>query len=116
MKTMPELRDASTDQQENGLEARLVVDRDTASRLGLTMQDVDNVLYDAFGQRQVSTMYTGLNQYYVVMEVDPKYQMSPDALDNIYIKASNVSGAPTAMSSIATAPTSLASTSPAVGG
>ncbi len=72
MKTMPELRDASTDQQENGLEAKLVVDRDTASRLGLTMNDVDNVLYDAFGQRQVSTMYTGLNQYYVVMEVDPE--------------------------------------------
>ena len=72
MKNMPELRDVSTDQQENGLEASLVVDRDTASRLGLTMQDIDNVLYDAFGQRQVSTMYTGLNQYYVVMEVDPE--------------------------------------------
>ena len=89
MKKMPELRDASTDQQENGLEARLVVDRDTASRLGLTMQDVDNVLYDAFGQREVSTMYTGLNQYFVVMEVDPKYQRDPDSLKNIYIKSSN---------------------------
>ena len=53
------------------------------------MQDVDNVLYDAFGQRQVSTMYTGLNQYYVVMEVDPQYQRDPDSLKNIYIKSSN---------------------------
>jgi multidrug efflux pump len=94
MKKMPELRDASTDQQENGLEARLVVDRDTASRLGLTMQGVDNVLYDAFGQRQVSTMYTGLNQYYVVMEVDPKYQRDPDALRNIYIRSSNGTNVP----------------------
>jgi multidrug efflux pump len=94
MKTMPELRDASTDQQENGLEARLVVDRDTASRLGLTMQDVDNVLYDAFGQRQVSTMYTGLNQYYVVMEVDPKYQRDPDSLKGIYIRSSNGTNVP----------------------
>jgi hydrophobe/amphiphile efflux-1 (HAE1) family protein len=94
MKTMPELRDASTDEQQNGLEARLVVDRDTASRLGLTMNDVDNVLYDAFGQRQVSTMYTGLNQYYVVMEVDPKYQRDPDSLRNIYIRSSNGTNVP----------------------
>jgi hydrophobe/amphiphile efflux-1 (HAE1) family protein len=94
MKAMPELRDASTDQQENGLEARLVVDRDTASRLGLTMQAIDNVLYDAFGQRQVSTMYTGLNQYYVVMEVDPKYQRDPDSLKGIYIRSSNGTNVP----------------------
>jgi hydrophobe/amphiphile efflux-1 (HAE1) family protein len=94
MKKMSELRDASTDQQENGLEARLVVDRDTASRLGVTMQAVDNVLYDAFGQRQVSTMYTGLNQYYVVMEVDPKYQRDPDSLKSIYIKSSNGTNVP----------------------
>jgi multidrug efflux pump subunit AcrB len=94
MKTMPELRDASTDQQENGLEARLVVDRDTASRLGLTMQNIDNVLYDAFGQRQVSTMYTGLNQYYVIMEVDPKYQRDPDSLKGIYIRSPNGTNVP----------------------
>jgi multidrug efflux pump len=94
MKTMPELRDASTDQQENGLEARLVIDRDTASRLGVTAQDVDNVLYDAFGQRQVSTMYTGLNQYYVIMEVDPRYQRDPDSLKNIYIRSSNGTNVP----------------------
>jgi hydrophobe/amphiphile efflux-1 (HAE1) family protein len=94
MKTLPELRDASTDQQENGLEARLVVDRDTVSRLGLTMNDVDNVLYDAFGQRQVSTMYTGLNQYYVVMEVDPKYQRDPDSLKGIYLRSSSGTNVP----------------------
>jgi multidrug efflux pump len=109
MKTMPELRDASTDQQENGLEARLVVDRDTASRLGLTMQDVDNVLYDAFGQRQVSTMYTGLNQYYVVMEVDPKYQRDPDSLHNIYIRSSSGTNVPlSTISHFETRRTSLA--------
>jgi multidrug efflux pump subunit AcrB len=86
---MPELRDVSTDQQNRGLSANLVIDRDTAARLGITASAIDQVLYDAFGQRQVSTMYTGLNQYFVVMEVDPKYQLSPDALNGIYIKANN---------------------------
>jgi multidrug efflux pump len=92
MRTMPELRDPSTDQQNQGLAANLVIDRDTASRLGITAAAIDNVLYDAFGQREVSTMYTALNQYFVVMEVDPKYQLSPDALNGIYIKANNVAG------------------------
>jgi multidrug efflux pump len=99
MRTMPELRDASTDQQNQGLAANLVIDRDTAARLGVSTQAIDQVLYDAFGQRQVSTMYTGLNQYFVVMEVDPQFQLSPDALNNIYVKASNVTGAQPAMSS-----------------
>ncbi len=71
-KTMPELRDVSTDQQNQGLAANLVIDRDAASRLGITAAAIDNVLYDAFGQREVSTMYTPLNQYYEVMEVDPQ--------------------------------------------
>jgi multidrug efflux pump len=88
MKAMPELRDVSTDQQNQGLAANLVIDRDSASRLGITAAAIDNVLYDAFGQREVSTMYTGLNQYFVVMEVDPKYQLSPDSLNGIYIKSS----------------------------
>jgi multidrug efflux pump len=88
MRSMPELRDVSTDQQDQGLAANLVIDRDTASRLGITATMIDQVLYDAFGQREVSTMYTGLNQYFVVMEVDPKYQSSPDALNGIYIKSS----------------------------
>ena len=75
MREMPELKDVSSDQQNQGLAANLVIDRDTASRLGISMQAIDQVLYDAFGQRQVSTMYTGLNQYFVVMEVDPQYQI-----------------------------------------
>jgi hydrophobe/amphiphile efflux-1 (HAE1) family protein len=85
---MPELRDVSTDQQDQGLAANLVIDRDTASRLGISAETIDQVLYDAFGQREVSTMYTALNQYYVVMEVDPRYQRSPDSLNGIFIKAS----------------------------
>jgi multidrug efflux pump len=89
MRAMPELRDVSTDQQNQGLAANLVIDRDTASRLGITAAAIDNVLYDAFGQREVSTMYTALNQYFVVMEVDPKYQLSPDALNGIYVKSSS---------------------------
>ncbi len=94
MRKMPDLRDASTDQQEAGLEARLVIDRDTASRLGITAAQIDNVLYDAFGQRQVSTMYTTLNQYYVVLEVDPKYQRDPDALKGIYLRSSSGTNVP----------------------
>ncbi|MDR3455181.1 MAG: efflux RND transporter permease subunit, partial [Rhodoferax sp.] len=88
MKAMPELRDVSTDQQNQGLAANLVIDRDTASRLGISMTTIDQTLYDAFGQREVSTMYTGLNQYFVVMEVDPQYQNSPDSLNGIYLKSS----------------------------
>jgi len=88
MMAMPELRDVSTDQQNQGLSATLVIDRDTASRLGISAATIDNVLYDAFGQREVSTMYTGLNQYFVVMEVDPLYQTGPDSLNGIYLKSS----------------------------
>ena len=100
---MPELRDVSTDQQNQGLAANLVIDRDTASRLGITAATIDQTLYDAFGQREVSTMYTGLNQYFVVMEVDPQYQLSPDALNGIYIKASNSTGAAAAVPTLGTA-------------
>jgi multidrug efflux pump len=96
---LPELRDVNSDLQNQGLGANLVIDRDTASRLGITPQMIDAVLYDAFGQRQVSTMYTGLNQYYVVMEVDPKYQRSPDALNGIYLKSTT--GATVPLSEIA---------------
>ena len=88
MRTIPQLRDVATDQQVQGLEARLVIDRDTAYRLGIPAQALDNTLYDAFGQRQVSTMYTQLNQYHVVMEVSPEYQTNPDALKNIYVQSS----------------------------
>jgi multidrug efflux pump len=87
LKSLPELRDQNSDQQDKGLQAKLVVDRDTASRLGITAQTLDNALYDAFGQRQVSTMYRPLNQYHVVMEVAPQYQQTPEALQNIYLRS-----------------------------
>ena len=79
----------NTDQQDRGLQAQLVIDRDTASRLGVAAQDIDNALYDAFGQRQVSTMYRPLNQYHVVMEVAPQFQQTPEALQNIYLRSSS---------------------------
>ncbi len=88
MRRMPSLRDVSTDQQDRGLQATLVVDRDTASRLGVPQQVIDNTLYDAFGQRQVSTMYTQLNEYHVVMEVDPRFQQSTDAIQQLYVRSS----------------------------
>jgi multidrug efflux pump len=94
MRTMPELRDTISDQQNQGLAANLVIDRDAASRLGITTLAIDQVLYDAFGQREVSTMYTALNQYYVVMEVDPKYQFSPDSLNGIFVKSASGSMVP----------------------
>jgi multidrug efflux pump len=87
LKAVPELRDQNSDQQDKGLEAKLVIDRDTASRMGITAETLDNALYDAFGQRQVSTMYRPLNQYHVVMEVAPQYQQTTQALQNIYLRS-----------------------------
>ena len=84
---IPELRDVNSDQQMHGLESSLVVDRDTASRLGVSMQAIDNTLSDAFGQREVSTIYKGLNQYYVILEVMPSAQQDPAALKSIYVPA-----------------------------
>jgi multidrug efflux pump len=89
MRKMPEVRDLSSDQQNQGLEVTVVIDRETAGRLGVTPAQVDSTLYDAFGQRQVSVMYSGINQYHVVMEVDPKFSQSPDALKDIYVHSSN---------------------------
>ncbi len=83
------LTDVASDQQLSGLEAHLVIDRDTASRLGITPQNIDDTLDDAFGQRQVSTIFTQLNQYHVVLEVAPKFQRNTASLDNIYVKSSN---------------------------
>lgn len=88
LRSLKELRDVNTDQQDRGLDAEVEIDRDTASRLGVSPQDIDNALYDAFGQRQVSTIYRQLNQYHVVMEVDPQYQMTPAALQSVYVKSS----------------------------
>ena len=84
--SLPQLRDVASDQLSGGLEASLKIDRDTASRLGISPQAIDDTLYDAFGQRQVSTIFTQLNQYHVVLEVDPEFQHSPDALKHIYVQ------------------------------
>ncbi len=84
---IPELRDVNSDQQMHGLQTSLVIDRDTAGRLGVSMLSVDNTLGDAFGQRQVSNIYKGLNQYHVVLEVMPSAQQSPEALKSIYVPA-----------------------------
>jgi multidrug efflux pump len=89
LKTVPIILDANSDQQIHGLESELVIDRETASRLGVNPQAIDATLYTAFGQRQVSTMYTGMNQYHVVMELLPQYQQNPSALNSIYVTASN---------------------------
>jgi multidrug efflux pump subunit AcrB len=85
LRQLPQLKDVNTDQQNRGLEAKVVIDRDTAARLGIQPAAIDAALYQAFGQSQVSTIYQQLNQYHVVMEVDPRYQQSPDALQSIYV-------------------------------
>jgi multidrug efflux pump len=89
----PDLADVNSDQQQKGLETDLVIDRDSTARLGLTPSQVDNTLYDAFGQRQVSTIYSALNQYHVIMEVAPQYWQSPETLKDIYV--STYGGSPT---------------------
>ena len=96
LKALPELRDQNSDQQDRGLQAKLVIDRDTASRMGITAETLDNALYDAFGQRQVSTMYRPLNQYHVVMEVAPQFQQTPEALQNIYLRSTTGTAVPLA--------------------
>jgi multidrug efflux pump subunit AcrB len=85
---MRRLRDIASDQQTRGLQATLVIDRDTASRLGISPSAIDNTLYDAFGQRQVSTIYTQLNQYHVVQEVDSTFRDSTDAIQGLYVRSS----------------------------
>ncbi len=89
LQALPQLRDVATDQQNHGLEEDLVVDHDTASRLGLTMSAIDNTLYDAFGQRQVSIIFTQLNQYHVILEVAPEFRQNPDALSSLYVKSAS---------------------------
>jgi len=89
--------DVASDLQDQGLGAQLVIDRDTAARLGIAMADVDNTLYDAFGQRQVSTIFTQLNQYHVVMEVGPNFQTDPTTLNNLFVKSGNGTQVPLSM-------------------
>ena len=88
LRKLPELADVSSDQLDKGLKTAIVIDRATASRLGITPAMIDNTLYDAFGQRQVSTIYTQLNQYHVVMEVEPRYWQRPETLRDIYVRSS----------------------------
>jgi len=87
LRTLPELRDVASEQQDSGLQAELVIDRDTASRLGITPQMIDDTLYDAFGQRQISTIFTQLNQYHAVLEVSPSFQKSPSDLSKVYVRS-----------------------------
>jgi len=99
LRAAPALRDVATDQLNGGLRTSLTIDRDTASRLGILPQAIDNTLYDAFGQRQVSIIFTQLNQYHVVLEVLPNFAQTPDAMNDVYVRAGSTtpsSGAPTA--------------------
>jgi multidrug efflux pump len=89
IRALPAVTDVNTDQQSRGLEASLVIDRATAARLGISTAMIDNTLYDAFGQRQVSTMYRALNQYRVVMTIDPQFWQSPEGLQAIYVRSTN---------------------------
>jgi multidrug efflux pump len=89
LKKLPVLKDVSSDQQDQGLQLSLSIDRDTAARLGITPSMIDATLYDAFGQRQVSTMYKQINQYHVVLEVAPQFKDDPEALRDIYVRSSN---------------------------
>jgi multidrug efflux pump len=92
LKKLPELEDVATDQQPGGLAVSLVIDRATASRLGIAPTTIDNTLYDAFGQRQINTMYTQLNQYHVILESEPQFQLDPDKLNKLYIQANAAAG------------------------
>jgi multidrug efflux pump len=92
LKNLPELEDVATDQQPGGLAVSLVIDRATASRLGIAPTTIDNTLYDAFGQRQINTMYTQLNQYHVILESEPQFQRDPDKLNKLYIQANAAAG------------------------
>ena len=93
LKQLPELEDVATDQQLGGLAVSLVIDRVTASRLGIAPSTIDNTLYDAFGQRQINTMYTQVNQYHVVLESEPQFQLDPNKLNHLYIQSNASSGA-----------------------
>ncbi len=92
LQSLPELEDVATDQQTGGLAVSLIIDRVTASRLGIAPATIDNTLYDAFGQRQINTMYTQLNQYHVILETQPQFQQNPSTLQNLYIQANASSG------------------------
>jgi multidrug efflux pump len=109
LRTLPGLADVNSDQQDRGLEAALVIDRATAARLGISAATVDDALYDAFGQRQVSIMYTQLNQYHIVLEVEPRFWQNPEGLSYIYVPAADQTLVPLSVfTSYAPATTALA--------
>src|SRR5262249_10003047 len=87
LRSAPQLRDVNSDQQVHGLAANLVIDRQTAARMGVTPSQIDQALYDAFGQRQISVIYQKLNQYHVVLEVDPRFKTNLDSLNSVYVIA-----------------------------
>jgi len=92
LKKLPDLEDVATDEQPGGLAVSLVIDRQTASRLGIAPTTIDNTLYDAFGQRQINTMYTQLNQYHVILESEPQFQLDPNKLNKLYIQSNSAAG------------------------
>jgi multidrug efflux pump len=106
LQALPELRDVATDQQTSGLAASLVIDRVTASRMGITPEMIDETLYDAFGQREISTLYTQLNQYHVILETLPAFQHNPEKLQDIYVRSAT---APTSSSGSSSTPATTAS-------
>jgi multidrug efflux pump len=112
MRTQPGLIDIDTDQEENGVETFVTVDRDSAARLGVNARDVDNALYNSFGQRQVATIYDELNQYRVIMEVSPEYARSPESLRDVYVPARGAA----ATAAATTATTATTSTTGTVAG
>jgi multidrug efflux pump len=105
LQTLPELRDVATDQQTSGLAASLVIDRVTASRMGISPEMIDETLYDSFGQREISTLYTQLNQYHVILETLPEFQKSPEKLQDIYVRSGTASTSSSSTSSSASGAT-----------
>jgi multidrug efflux pump len=113
LQQIPQIQDVATDQQTNGLSAALVIDRVTASRMGITPTSIDQTLYDGFGQRQVSTLYTQLNQYHIILETLPDFQKSPSKLQDIYVRSAL---APTALTTSPTSVNSVITSTTASGG
>jgi multidrug efflux pump len=117
LKTVPEIADVNSDRQDNGLDIALNIDRSTAARLGINLSEIDNTLYDAFGQRQVSTIYNDMNQYHVVMEVDPSFWQSPDTLKEVWVSTTggSISGTQSSAGAVADFAASTTSTASATG-
>ncbi len=113
LKAVPQLTDVATDQQTSGLAASLVIDRVTASRMGITPEIIDETLYDAFGQREISTLYTQLNQYHVVLETLPEFRQNPDKLKDIYVRSATAPTSSSSSTSVATTSATAGTSGPA---